>query len=149
MRYLHVIPLAALLATTAKSDPSPTVRSTAISWLPKLQGDAGVSTLEEILRTEQDPQVQRTVVQTLMSSDNQKARSAMRGATMLVLVATNDAKTIEGEPVGGRVVVLRFPNEDSFRAWYDSPAYQDVIGMRLESTSGFVVLADGVDGSNT
>lgn len=70
---------ASVIATTAKSDPSPSVRAAAISWLPKLQGDAGVSALEEILRTEQDEQVQRSVVQTLMSSDNQKARSAMRG----------------------------------------------------------------------
>jgi HEAT repeat protein/TolA-binding protein len=70
---------ASLLATTAKSDPSTDVRVEAISWLPKVQGDAGVNMLEEILRTEQDERIQRAAVKTLTSSDNAKARSSMRG----------------------------------------------------------------------
>ena len=37
------------------------------------QGDAGVNMLEEILRTEQDEQIQRSVVRTLTSSDNPQA----------------------------------------------------------------------------
>jgi uncharacterized protein (DUF1330 family) len=62
-----------------------------------------------------------------------------------ILVATNDAEALEGEPKGRRVVVLKFQDESSFRAWYDSPAYRDVIGLRLESTDGFAVLADGFE----
>jgi HEAT repeat protein/TolA-binding protein len=70
---------ATLLAATAKSDPSTSVRSEAISWLPKLQGDAGVNMLEELLRTDTDERIQRAVIRTLNSTDNQRARSAMRG----------------------------------------------------------------------
>src|SRR5206468_9904311 len=69
---------ASLLAAAGKSDPSTDVRMEAISWLPKLQGDAGVNMLEEILRTEQDERIQRAVVRTLTSSDNSRARSSMR-----------------------------------------------------------------------
>jgi uncharacterized protein (DUF1330 family) len=74
--------------------------------------------------------------------------ATFEGSDLEVLVATNDAETIEGEPAGRRVVVLKFPNDDSFRTWYDSPASRDVIGMRLESTDGFAVLADGFDVTN-
>src|SRR5262249_34788376 len=66
------------LGVTAKSDPSVSVRSDAISWLPKLQGDAGVAVLEEMLRTEQDERIQGSIVRALTSSDNAKARTSMR-----------------------------------------------------------------------
>jgi len=101
---------AALIAATAKSDPSTSVRVSAISWLPKLQGDAGVGTLEDLLRTEQDEQVQRAVVQTLMTSDNAKARSSMR--------ALIDRKDV---PVSLRLSVLNSFNAD--RSTPDDAAY--------------------------
>ena len=62
-----------------------------------------------------------------------------------VLVSSRTAETIEGEPVGARVVVLRFPDRDAFREWYDSPEYQAIIGLRLDGTEGFAVLAEGRD----
>jgi HEAT repeat protein/TolA-binding protein len=70
---------ATLLVATAKSDPSASVRNEAITWLPRLPGDVGVNSLEDILRNEQDENIQRAVVHALMQSDNQKARSSMRG----------------------------------------------------------------------
>ena len=60
-----------------------------------------------------------------------------------VLVSTRAAETIEGEPAGPRVVVMRFPDRDTFREWYDSAEYQAIVGLRLEGTDGFAVLADG------
>ena len=71
------------------------------------------------------------------------AGATLDGHDVAVLAATNDAETIEGQPVGQRLVVLRFPDEAAFRAWYDSPAYQAIIGMRTASTTGFAVLAAG------
>jgi HEAT repeat protein len=67
-----------LLALMAKNDPSTSVRIEAISWLPKLQGELGIQALEQLLREESDERVQRAVVRTLNSSDNQRARSSMR-----------------------------------------------------------------------
>lgn len=71
------------------------------------------------------------------------ATATFEGHDVTVRVATNDAETIEGEPVGPRVVVLEFPDRNAFQAWYDSPAYQAIIGMRTQSTEGFAVLVEG------
>jgi len=69
---------ATILASTAKSDPSPAVRAAAVNWLPKVMGDAGVTALEEILRTEQEERIQTAAVRTLASSENPRARKAIR-----------------------------------------------------------------------
>ena len=69
---------ATIIASTAKSDPSPSVRAEAINWLPKLLGDPGVAILEDVLRTEQDEHIQRSVVHTLATSANPRARTAIR-----------------------------------------------------------------------
>jgi len=69
---------ATIIASTAKSDPSPSVRAEAINWLPKLLGDPGVAMLEDVLRTEQDERIQRSVVHTLATSTNPRARTAIR-----------------------------------------------------------------------
>jgi len=69
---------AALLMQEAKSDPSVSVRMEAISFLPRIPGDAGLTALEEMLRSEQDERIQRAAVRALVSSDNVKARAGMR-----------------------------------------------------------------------
>jgi HEAT repeat protein/TolA-binding protein len=69
---------ASLLASTAKADPSTDVRVDAITWLPKVQGEAGVNMLEELLRTDQEERIQRAAIRTLNSSENQRARNSMR-----------------------------------------------------------------------
>lgn len=80
---------ASVIGATAKSDPSSSVRAEAISWLPKLQGDAGVNQLEEILRSEQDQNIQRAAVRTLASSENARARSSVRALIDRKDVSTN------------------------------------------------------------
>jgi uncharacterized protein (DUF1330 family) len=71
------------------------------------------------------------------------AGPTLAGMDMTLRVATNEAETIEGQSAGSRVVVIEFPDRDAFRAWYDSPAYQAILGMRLASTNGFAVVVDG------
>ena len=70
------------------------------------------------------------------------AGATFAGIDMTLRVVTNEAETIEGQPAGARVVIIEFPDRDAFRAWYDSTAYQDIIGLRLASTNGFAVLVD-------
>ena len=101
---------ASLLATAAKSDPSIDVRMESIGWLPKVQGDAGVNMLEELLRTDQEERIQRAVVRTLNSSDNQRARSSMRA-----LIDRKDA------PTNLRVEAINSFNNE--RATADDAAY--------------------------
>lgn len=61
-----------------------------------------------------------------------------------VLAMDNESETIEGSPAGSRTVLLEFASKDDFRAWYNAPAYQAVIGKRFASTEGFGVLVNGM-----
>ena len=70
------------------------------------------------------------------------AGPTLAGTGAGIRVVTTEAETIEGTPAGARVVVLEFADRAAFRAWYDSPAYQAIIGLRLGSTTGFGVLVD-------
>jgi uncharacterized protein (DUF1330 family) len=65
---------------------------------------------------------------------------AVAGAELII--ADNCAEVLEGEPAGTRVIVVKFESEESFRAFYDSPEYQSVIGKRLQATDGFAILAE-------
>jgi len=68
-----------MLIAAARSDPNAQVRAEAISYLPRMPGDAGLAALEDILRTSDDERVQRTAVRALMASDNPRARTSLRG----------------------------------------------------------------------
>ena len=50
----------------------------AINYLGKLPGDAGLAALEDLLKTDPDVQIQRAAVRALNSSDNARARTSMR-----------------------------------------------------------------------
>jgi uncharacterized protein (DUF1330 family) len=52
------------------------------------------------------------------------------------------AQPLERIDTTKRVVALRFESEESFRAFYDSPGYQAIIGKRFSATDGFAVLVD-------
>jgi TolA-binding protein len=66
------------LIGVARSDPSQNVRIDAISWLPRLSGDAPFSALEDILRSDTSSRIQRAAVRALNSSENPKARQTIR-----------------------------------------------------------------------
>jgi uncharacterized protein (DUF1330 family) len=67
----------------------------------------------------------------------------LAGHTFKVHVSANDAEVLEGTPAGHRVVIMEFSDRDALRAWYDSDAYQAVIGLRFAATDGFAVMVDG------
>jgi uncharacterized protein (DUF1330 family) len=52
-------------------------------------------------------------------------------------------EVIEGEWPGS-VVLLEFPDADAARAWYASPAYQEILPLRLRHIDGNIILFDGV-----
>lgn len=68
-----------VLINTAKNDPNVTVRSDAISYLPRMAGDGGLAALEDILRGSDDERIQRSAVRAIMASDNPRARGSLRG----------------------------------------------------------------------
>ena len=51
---------------------------------------------------------------------------------------------LKGQWQHPRTVIIEFPTRESAEAWYKSPDYQKIIGSRLKSTSGSLVILDGV-----
>ena len=60
-----------------------------------------------------------------------------------VLAMDNESETVEGEPAGRGRWSSSSRTRTSFRTWYDSPAYQAIIGKRHAATEGFAVLVQG------
>ena len=58
-----------------------------------------------------------------------------------LLVADFNSETLEGEPHPVTVIV-KFPTRAAARAWYRSPEYQAVMGLRTAHTNGTAVFAD-------
>ncbi len=52
-------------------------------------------------------------------------------------------EVVEGSNEYPRTVVLEFSDQAAFRAWYDSPEYQAILPLRLNSTPGRLIVANG------
>jgi uncharacterized protein (DUF1330 family) len=44
----------------------------------------------------------------------------------------------------GFLVVIGFPDVGAARAWYDSPAYQEILPLRTRNADGVTLIVDGV-----
>lgn len=53
--------------------------------------------------------------------------------------------TIEGDALPSRTVVLEFPSVEAAKGWYNSPEYQEIIGIRHANASGFAQIVEGAD----
>jgi HEAT repeat protein len=119
------------MVTVAKSDPNYSVRQSAIDALSRVPGDAGFNALEEILRTDQDERVQRSIVGALMRSDNAKARSSMRA-----LIDRKDA------PIALRIEAINSFSGD--RATADDASYLRGLYAKAESDNFKRAIIDAV-----
>ena len=59
------------------------------------------------------------------------------------LIHGDPADVREGDFTGD-LVVIGFPDHDHAVAWYESLAYRDIVDLRTQNTTGWVVLIDGV-----
>ena len=64
------------------------------------------------------------------------------------IVQGGELEVLEGAWAGS-VIVLSFPSMKAARAWYRSPAYQEILHLRTDHVVGDVVLVDGVAPSHT
>lgn len=64
------------------------------------------------------------------------------GGKFLVHGAESDVR--EGD-WSGNLVVIEFPDKASAVAWYESPAYREIIPLRADNSDGTVFLVNGVD----
>jgi uncharacterized protein (DUF1330 family) len=76
--------------------------------------------------------------------------AAFEGRGGQVLAVDDGAEVLEGRPSPGRSVIISFPDEETFHAWYDSPAYRSLLAIRKAAAEGPVILVHGrprVEGS--
>ncbi len=60
------------------------------------------------------------------------------------VLAVDDAPLpLEGAPLPGRVVLIRFPDEAAFRSWYDSAAYRRIVVHRHAASETDALLVHG------
>ena len=60
------------------------------------------------------------------------------------VLAVDDAPLrLEGSPLPGRVVLIRFPDEAAFRSWYDSDAYKRIVVHRHAAAETDALLVRG------
>jgi uncharacterized protein (DUF1330 family) len=61
------------------------------------------------------------------------------------LVRGGPSETLEGDWHPQRVVVLQFPSAEHARGWYGSPDYVKALAIRHDSSTGSLILAQGVE----
>ncbi|MFF5171491.1 DUF1330 domain-containing protein [Micromonospora sp. NPDC000089] len=54
-----------------------------------------------------------------------------------------EVEVLEGE-WPGTVVIIEFPDVDRARAWYASPAYQEILPLRTRNIEGSAIIVPGV-----
>ena len=61
------------------------------------------------------------------------------------LVRGGTMETVEGDDLAPRTVIIEFPSLSQVKAWYNSPEYQEIIGLRLAAATGSAQFVEGVD----
>jgi uncharacterized protein (DUF1330 family) len=52
-------------------------------------------------------------------------------------------RSVEGE-WPGHLVIVEFPDREGARAWYESPAYQEILPLRTENSDSVTLIVEGV-----
>ena len=60
------------------------------------------------------------------------------------LVRGGNTEALEGDWNPKRLVIIEFPGVEQAKAWYNSPEYSSIIGMRHRSASSRMLLVQGV-----
>ena len=60
------------------------------------------------------------------------------------LAAGTDIAVMEGDWRPKRIVIVEFPSMEKAKAWYNSPAYQEILPFRLNNTDDKFIFVDGL-----
>lgn len=55
-----------------------------------------------------------------------------------------DVTVLEGGWAPGRLVIIEFPDAEAAQAFYDDPAYRPVMEIRQQSSTGGLVIVEGM-----
>src|SRR6516162_8004903 len=72
-----------------------------------------------------------------------KAGRAIESHQGRTIAFDEEPEVVEGKIDHPRTVIVEFPSMTAFRAWYDSPEYQEILTLRLKSTPGTLIVAKG------
>ena len=72
-----------------------------------------------------------------------KAGPSIRSHQGRTIAFDEAPQVVEGKIEHPRTVIVEFPSMAAFRAWYDSPEYQEVLPLRLKATRGTLIVAKG------
>jgi uncharacterized protein (DUF1330 family) len=72
-----------------------------------------------------------------------KAGPAIKSHEGRTIAFDEEPEVVEGKIEYPRTVIVEFSSMSAFRAWYDSPEYQEVLPMRLKATRGTLIVAKG------
>jgi uncharacterized protein (DUF1330 family) len=70
--------------------------------------------------------------------------ATLRGHQGVLLAADENPTVIEGDWRGDKIVLMAFPDEASYRAWADSPAYQRIAVDRRAGAETIALLVKGL-----
>jgi uncharacterized protein (DUF1330 family) len=76
-----------------------------------------------------------------------KAGAAIKAHQGRTIAFDEDPEVVEGKIEHPRTVLVEFPSMAAFRAWYDSPEYQEVLPLRQKATRGTLIVAKGLSPS--
>jgi uncharacterized protein (DUF1330 family) len=65
------------------------------------------------------------------------------GGRSIVAGATSQPQVLEGDWKPTRILVLEFPSVEQARAWYDSPEYAAIRGLRQRASDSRLILVQG------
>ena len=64
-----------------------------------------------------------------------------------ILVVDENVEVVEGDSGHTRCVVLKFKDRDEVKKWYNSPEYQAIVNLRLDSIEGaHAIVCDSFEG---
>jgi uncharacterized protein (DUF1330 family) len=72
---------------------------------------------------------------------------AFAGTGGEVLAVDDEPVRLEGSPLPGRIVLIRFPDEAAFRRWYGSDAYKRIVAHRHAAAGTDALLVHGKSGT--
>ena len=85
----------------------------------------------------------KTIDQAEMDAYSAQVGATLQGHSVEILAAYGPHVVLEGGDVEG-VLVAKFPSLEAARAWYDSPAYQEVVKHRFKGAAYRAVIVEGL-----
>lgn len=75
---------------------------------------------------------------------SQRGGSTREKYGVKTVVLGGASETIEGNWQPQGVAIFEFEDEAHFKRWYNSPEYQEILPLRLQSTTSRAILIQGV-----